>query len=296
MTSDVIQSLLQVLPDGILQNSTLGCRESAAPDWGPDPEVSRFTTLYSRQDFGWSCTKLMVDHHIPFPGGLLHGDDELLFRAYMFMTHPRAYPSKDVQQALAIRTNQLRNVRHTVEGLLLHRDATIPGVAALSNMPVGAIQAYERLFFNVLDRKDDVMYLQQLVYPHGRVVELLAGYYERESLGAIARRAGYNNGPTDVMYFMGASNSSLEALQRVSVPDMYEKLVMAFGYLIARNGGLSQANNAGINNAKALLTAGKLGGSDTGSRPMDDDLAKTIQAEISQYAKPVMQRAGIVDV
>lgn len=287
MTAATISALLEYIPSDALL-SQLGSRVQS-PCFSPDADAVRFTQLYSAPDFGWTFCRLIYEQNIPFPGGLCFARDEVLFRAYLHLINPKLYRARDIQAALAIRCEALNSMRVTLEGLLLARGATTESVAILCNLPPEVVNAYERLFFNVLDRRTDVLYLQQLIYPHGRLVEMLEGYFERESLGNLVRRAGFNNGPGDVMFFMGASESAIEALHSANTAQQYERMVMAFGYMIARNGGVSQRGATAVQNARALVQAGKLGGDTSGKGAISEGLSRSLDLELQRYARPAQQ-------
>jgi len=286
VTAETISILSNSLPDHVIRSGSFGGRVSFSSDWGYNTGVQRFISTYRDMDFGWRYVRALVEHKLPLTGAILHNDDEVLLRAYMFCRDPRRFKAPDIELALALAMNEMSTSRAAVEGLLLAADATLPAVANASGLPVEAVKAFERLFFNVLDRRDDTMYLQSIVYPHGRLVELVEGYMERTGLRDFIRRAGYNNGPDDVMYLMGASTSALDAISQASAPKQLESLMMAYGFMLARNGGMHQSRSAGLNNAKALLTAGKLGGETLDDSPMDQDLSGVMRAEMMRYAQP----------
>lgn len=292
MTADTISILATILPDHVISMSGFGGRTSFNPEWGYSSSVQRFISAYRDMDFGWRYVRALVQHRLPFHGAVIEGDDEVLFRAYMFCRDPKRYPSPDVELALALSLGQMRASRVTVEGMLLSQGATVVDVANELKLPAEAILAYERLFFNVIDRKDDTAYLQSIVYPHGRMVEMVEGYFENADLNQLIRRAGYNNGKEDVMYLMGASSSALDAMLQTSNTKQMESLMMTYGYMLARNGGLNQLRTPGVNNARALLTAGKLGGETLDNTPLTQDLSATLKEEMMRYARPVARMVG----
>lgn len=157
------------------------------------------------------------------------------------------------------------------------------------------VKAFEKLFFNVLDRKSDVAYLQHIIYPHGRLVELMDNCMRTTDLGMLIRRAGYNNGTTDVLYLMGANSNAVSALSNADSPRALEQMMMSFAYIMARNGAINQSNTSAIANAKALMTAGKLGGQDTDTRPVDDDMASVLRNEMIALAPRPEKRVIDID-
>lgn len=288
MTAETIQILADTIPDHLMPHQLLGGRSCNVPSLGYDASVHRFVTRYRQPDFGWVYARLTAEFpsKVPLTGGLMLGADEVLLRAHLFARSPRVFPSPDIQGALALNTSDMAATRHMVRGLLLGHGATVVSVAAASSLPVSVIAAYERLFFNVLDRKADIAYLQSIVYPHGRLVEMMEGYLQNTPLGELIMRAGYNNGADDVMYLLGGASSALDALTKAGSAKTLEQLMMTYGYILARNGGLNQRDATGMNNARALLTAGKIGGVEADDRPLSDDFSTVLGSELKQYAKP----------
>lgn len=286
MTAKTLQILSEAIPDRVLASSKLAGRIRYNPLHGYDAHVHRFVSSYRDLDFGWHYARLAAEHNLPVAGGALVGSDDVLWRAYLFCRDPRRYGSQDIRIALALASQEMQTSRTAVEGLLLSKGATHLSVARDTRLPLEGIVAFERLFFNVLDRKEDTMFLQSILYPHGRLVELMDDYLQQSGFRQLVLRAGYNNGAEDVMYLVGASNSAVDAISKADSPQRLEGLIMAYGHMLARIGGLNQGRLSGLNNAKQLLTAGKLGGEELEDRPMGQDFSQTVRQELMRYAMP----------
>lgn len=288
MTRDTIHLLSQYLPPHLLENMQPGGRITHETKAGYDPEVCRFAMAFSDMDFGWNFVRTMADWHLRFPGGILEGDDEVLFRAYMYRVNPEKYSTHDLRTAISLTSPAMTNKRIAIEGMLLAPGATYEKVASQTDhaFTCEAIATFEKLFFNVLDRRDDILYLQNIVYPHGRMVEMMEDYMQHASLGQLVRRAGYNNGAADVMFFMGASNSAIDALLQAASAKQLESMMMAFGVMLARNGGINQSSLPAITNARQLLTAGKLGGETNQDRALSLDFSEVLKREIAMHSRP----------
>lgn len=286
MTAEVIQILSATIPQDLFGNFHTGGRSASNPEWGEHEDVLRFIALYRDMEFGWHYARTAAAHNLPVAGAALHGDDEILYRAYLFCRDPRRFRSPDIAAALALATGAMQTTRLTLDGMLLAADATAASVAAKMGLPVEGVAAYERLFFNVIDRKRDLAYLQHIVYPHGRMVEMVAGYFENAATHDIIKRAGFNNGPDQVMYLMGASNSAVDALSKAA-PKQLEELMMSYALLLAQNGALNHAHLGGMSSARQLLTAGKLGGEQLDDRPLDEDFSAVLRREVMLHAGPV---------
>jgi hypothetical protein len=106
------------------------------------------------------------------------------------------------------------------------------------------------------------MFIKNVVYPDGRMVEMFDDYLKNEDLGRILLRTGYNNGAEHVLHFAGFKSGLLNTLASGNtMPAQLEALFMANGYLLARNGWLNQrADAVGLYNARSIMQAAKQGG------------------------------------
>ena len=55
-----------------------------------------------------------------------------------------------------------------IKALLLSDDVDYKFIASGTAINIDTIKAYERLFFNVVDRKNEHMFIKNVVYPDGR--------------------------------------------------------------------------------------------------------------------------------
>lgn len=226
-----------------------------------DHETSSFLEAYRNLRFGWSCARRLARAGIPFPG-TLEGDDEWVWRAYLY-NRDRMYWNPAISHALSLTNPSQEHARQIIEALLITPDATAKSVAECVNYPVDVITAYEKLFFNVLDRKSDELYIASIVYPAGRLVEMYDEYARIEPLASMLMRSGFNNGKADVAYLAGLSSGLIHTLSSADVPAKLESMIMANGFVLARNGFLNQrADAAGLRAAQTLLAAAKQGGED----------------------------------
>ena len=126
-------------------------------------------------------------------------------------------------------------------------------------------EAYEQLFFNIRDRKNEALFIANLVYPDTRYVELSDNYLKEEDKGKLLIRSAYNNGLGDAAYFMGLKtldNITISGLNSVDAASQLEAAIMVNGLFLARNGALN-SRNSGVAQARNILIAAKQGGQDT---------------------------------
>ena len=157
------------------------------------------------------------------------------------------------------------------------------------------MRIYEKLFFNVRDRKKEALYISSIVYPNTRMVEVMDNYTKTEDFGKILLRSAYNNGIEDAMYFSGLKIESFVNSDQTLAVEMAQKLetaIMANAYFLARNGFLGGRNN-GIGHAKGLLIAAKQSGMDTNKEDtegMGGTMGEDMMKSLLSIKGPEMQK------
>ena len=227
-----------------------------------DHATYNFLDAYKNLRFGWSCAWKMARYGLEFPGNL-EEEDEWVWRAFLY-NKSRKFWNPAIGHAYALTGHKRAHERQIIDALILAPESTAKSVAKCVNLPVEVIEAYEKLFFNIFDRKQDELYISSIVYPKGRMVEMYDEYPRVEPMGAMLMRSGFNNGPADVCYLDGFSSGLIHSLSSADIPAKLESIIMANGYVLARNGFLNQRRDAaGLRAAQTLMAAAKQGGEDT---------------------------------
>jgi hypothetical protein len=253
-----------------------------------DPELGRFLYAYKDLQFGWNFARTMAANALPMPP-VFQERDEWVWRAYLYALDKKKFRDPVIREALTFTGHNMQKERAVLHALLINPKATIEDVALRLNRDKDVISAYECLFFNVHDRRDDHLYISSIVYPQGRLVEMYEHYIRNESLEMILLRAGYNHGPEDVLYFAGFPSDLLMQHIGNDVPARLEAMIMANGYLLAKNGWLNQgAGAAGMSNARLLMSAAKQGGQTETQSPFNNDGGRILMAEL-QRVKQLQQ-------
>jgi hypothetical protein len=268
-------------------------------DLGYNPDTERFTLLYSDPAIGWkiafACARYGLKLHTVLDAG-----DDAIFRAYLYCCNPKRYNDEVMARVLAMHDSRMDTASRAIRSMLFAPNIDADMIAGNLDMSADVVRTYEQLFYNVLDRKKDATYLTKLIYPHGRLVEYMERYIHDARFEDIVARTGFNNGVADVMHFLGASNNMVDSMIAADAGKNLEKLMMAQGYVMARNGFLNQTNHAAsIGHARQLISAGKLGGQDTGAGDSDFlYMADSWWAELErqkrlEHAEYVEHRLGI---
>lgn len=219
--------------------------------------IAHYLNCYRNLKFGWDFCASLVRNDLPMPGNI-DGDDMLLWRAYQFM---KGNPDSIVASALQLTAPSMESMATQIQAMLIHPSMTYEEVSRAFTIPIETVACYEKLFFNVMDRRADAKFIAQVVYPRTRLVEMFQDYLQNEGMGNLILRAGFNNGPADVSYYAGLSDSPFTGLSANEAASKLESAIMANGFLMARSGFINQAQNAiGIMHSRQVLQAAKAGG------------------------------------
>lgn len=225
-----------------------------------DSDIEEFAVKYKDLSVGWKFINKLVELDMDFPA-FVSGDDLYLYDAYLHVLDPSRYRQEHIAMARYIASDHAMHA--PVNALLMCSNMTYKSMAAELGIAEKALIAYEKLFFNVIDRHMDHMFIRNVVYPDGRLVEMYENYLENEDLGRLLMRAGYNNGKDDVMHFAGFRSGLLDSLANQNMPVKLESVIMANGYILAKNGWANQRDHAvGVISARNLIAAAKHGGQD----------------------------------
>lgn len=261
MNAAAVEDLASTIPDELLPEFFSGGRVPAFFAGGMDMKLAKFLAGYRDPGFGWKFAQVFARANIPLPP--LEPEDEPLLQAWLYCRDPRmAAPA--FQRALSLTNVFRRNSERTVRALLMPKQATTSDVARAVRMDPEAVNIYGKLFFNVIDRRDDILYIQDIVYPNGRAAEFMREQYREDEVGQLMLRAGYDNGMEDVIHLAGL-NDATEMIASAESSAKLEKLMMATAAVMASTGMISHTRQHPlINSARQLLAAGKIGGADTG--------------------------------
>jgi len=264
------------LPDGLSMQHYLGC--------------------YSNLKFGWDFCAELVRNELPMPG-IVDGDDTVLWRAYYFM---QGVYDAAIESALQLTSFTMQGVASQLQALLIHPSVSIEEAARTLSIPIDTVGAYEKLFFNVVDRRADAKFIAQIVYPRTRLVEMFEDYLQNAGLSSLLLRAGYNNGPSDVRYYAGLADSPFTGLSSSEAASKLESAIMANGFMMARSGFINQAQNAiGIMHSRQVLQAAKAGGEQTTQTSNFNTIGSSILDQIlatEDRAMELRQQGALIEV
>jgi len=231
--------------------------------------------------FGWEAAKTLARDNQDFPA-CVDGKDNLVFRAFLHNAS-RSYRDDVIRDVVYLTAADMKMVRATIDALLLTDEGTPDFISKSMGLDPDVIAAYEKLFFNVRDRRADEAYLAATIYPNGRLVEMYSTYLDEASFGALLRRTARSCGAWDVLYMAGYTGGLLQAMQGNEVINQLESVITLNGLIIARNGWLNQQTTSmGLHHARSILTAAKMAGQDTTAKSPMRGLGATLASELLQ--------------
>lgn len=287
MNYATINTLLEYLPENeefVTSNYNAGGTNSSVLHGPLDKASNRFILAYKDLSLGWKSARILAMSNTSFPC-FISGDDLWLFKAYLYCVDSTKFFNRHVAEARGLASHYMFRNSETINALLIADQVDYKYISKKTSLSENTLKAYEKLFFNIQDRKDDHMFLKDVVYPDGRMVELFEDYLKNEDLGRILIRTGYNNGADHVLHFAGFRSGLLNNLSSgTSTPGQLESLFMANGYLLAKNGWLNQRSHAvGLHNARNIMQAAKQGGAEEAKpSPFSGGISDILNNEMMQ--------------
>lgn len=241
-----------------------------------------YATCHKNLHFGWDFATDMTGSTLPFPA-FLEGDDLYVWRAYRYL---KGAEDPVIAGAVAITSEGNKNLRNQIHALLVSDDVDHEFVSSRLSISLEVVKAYEKLFFNVLDRKADHAFIASVVYPDGRMVEAMEDYLETTGFGDLMMRAGLTNGKDFVLYAGGIGKHPFASLDAAEGAARMDKQFMIDGCFYALSGWQHQRRNAmPILNARLSMQASKMGNKqELAGEVIDVHLSDTLREEIEQIS------------
>jgi hypothetical protein len=247
--------------------------------------IQKFVTVYKDLKFGWNYIQFLIRNNLQAPQFLM--DNDVLYRAYKFEKYGE--PDQEIMMAISFDHPSQQYFQTVIQSFLLCKEATYEAVAKKTDLPVNVLKCFAELFYNVMGRKDEHLWLASQVYPETRVVEMKDNYAKTASTADLLRRAGFNSGMEHVEFFSGLRSDILTTGDMANAASKLENALMINGYMLASGGFLNTSNTSGIHQARTLIAAEKQGGSessgaeDHGLISMGDSLMN----ELSHYGSTI---------
>lgn len=221
-----------------------------------------FRQVYLNPAVGWEISGSFARARVPFPETVI-GRDHWLFKAYVMQLNPTVCYDHSVAEAhhLSQQPGSATVNAMLIAGLGDPVDAHLDIVAEKFGTSRRTVEAYEVLFFNVLDRAKDGAYISQIVYPDGRAVEVEEDYFETTPIRDLILRAAYNYRDFNLVARLvgmecAACVEELSTLRDREAETELEARLMGNALLMAQLGALNQTH-VGLERATKLLAANR---------------------------------------
>lgn len=310
MHASTIALLAALDPDATVPNVSIALLTAAASPLHREAE-KQFVNEYAKVAFGWYIASQFAKAGKGFPIPMM-GRDGWVFKAYLMQLDPWAHYDRDIATAyhLAFTPKGASDLGSKLKAMILSVRTMDPRVhikevAKASGLPYDTVEAFETLFYNVLDRRLDGFYISAEVYPETRLVELAESYMADSTLGDLLKRAGYNQCDLDMTtYLVGIGDKEYMAKIAASSNSEAElnNQIMGNGLILAK-ANLLNTRSIGIGRSTSMMIASRQSGSMTdepalaGISPMMADAFKqaTMLSQID-VARRMRKDAGVIEV
>ena len=151
-----VEELSQLIPEDSNYYRLLGSDSS---------DINKFAHCYKDLSFGWNFVRSLENKSKPPTV-----TEPYLVRAYNYLYNKARDPK--LRQAEAYDSILDPYYKDTIKSLLFVDGITIDDIAKKLGVDPEVIYLYEKLFYNILDRKHEYMFITSLVYPEGRLEEM----------------------------------------------------------------------------------------------------------------------------
>jgi hypothetical protein len=259
--------------------------------------ISRTIQAYVDLKFGWRYVRKLIDYGLGLPP-IIDPQDAPLHRAYYFLKYGQPDPA--IETALHLGAYpELESTRALIDSMFLlcpqdkDRQAHLKQLARDTGTTLQALNAYEKLFFNVRDRLHDTKFIEQVVYPNTRLEELSDGYGTNTPYSLLLMRTAYNHGPEALRYLTGGQTQFSSAGNTQEVADKLEMALMNQALIMASIGYANQRNVPALNNGRQLIQAAKMGGQEATLDPILVGLGTAIKQDMGNVQ--AARRSRIAD-
>ena len=229
--------------------------------YGTPVEVDIYASAKNDPGFGWMFVRSFIDTDEGMPSQVVESN---LVRAYCYLRY--RVPDHHVRRALEIEHGSNWQRRALLKCMLLMEDQSFRNIAEFLHLTEEAVAIYEILFWNVRDLLKDKVYVNTLVYPDSRQIELGRRYALEESPANLTLRVSQQHGISAALEWLGIENPTQEFGAEVQAKS-FEARILSTGNFLAKMGFLHQHDLAAIASARSVLNFSKRGG----EQKKDDD-------------------------
>lgn len=258
------------------------------PLFVPERELP-FLHAYQQVNFGEQAADKLAAMELDFPV-CLDGPNLWIYKKWAYMRFgPKAINSHSAdvlnQVWTLAHTGEYTHARVVLEALLLAPDADIEVISEELNIAKDVVEAYEVLQFNVIGRRQDRLFLRNVVYPDTRMAEAEPGYTERAGVETKIKRAAYNTDFKTALFLCGFR--SKRAMQQTveEATGRFQQSLLQTGALLASSGMLMfDRTHTTMSSARSLIQASKLSGETYNSESGLVSLSQSVRGQLDKVS------------
>lgn len=234
----------------------------------PTNHIQKFIACYKDLSFGWTAASLLAKSEAKFPL-FPDGNMRWVWLAWRMKTSPPGSEMKaiydPIHEASVIEYSpEGRETREVIQAMLVTNQITIEKIAEVTGMDRLVIEAYEALFFNVIDRWKDHLMLRNHVYPNSRLEEMTENYFVKSNLGTVLKRIGYNRGMDSLLHYAGFRTNYNQQMSNAQAVEAFQTEMTNQGAQLVRDGFLNYRQSfAPVAATRGLIQARMVGGGET---------------------------------
>ena len=252
---------------------------------------------YQQVKYGWEAATRLALFKIDFPI-ITEGPDNWVFKAWALLRFGASVVDRrdieTIQGAWALHHDENHAASaNAVRALLLSEESTVDSVAEDTNLDRDLVEAYEVLFFNVIGRRHDLLFLRNLVYPHSRFDEMSEDFAKVTSYRDRMLRASYSADRSTTLFLCGFRPAGFmeEAVDTAS--NKFQQLLMQTGAVMAAGGMLwMRKGHTTVSAARSFMQTSKLAGENLGKEDGFQTLGEVFRGELERASADQVRAAN----
>ncbi len=262
------------------------------------PHSPQFYAAYERPDFGWIAASRLAAFHLDFPLQLT-GNDHWVFKAWAALRfgihHLSEEDGRALQHAWALAYSpKCLSRKQVLQALLLNEGSTCERVAAATAVPLPVVTAFEVLFFDVISRRDDLLFIRNLVYPQSRFTEMTEGYSARTDASVLLNRAAYQSDFDTTLFLAGFRPKDFLDNAAEVCSSQFQRSLLQVGAVMANSGMLwFDRQHATLAATRGFIQASKLAGEDLGDEDNFISLSQAFRQELGRVSAEMENEARV---
>ena len=225
----------------------------------------RTERLNSDLRFGWNMAKFIVRTGVD-PSSYV--ECRWIVKAVGFLQRDSTY-LMDYVVAIDNAVDKMKGYSRNIHAMCVCPNMEIESIAAELKLKPNVISAYTDLFFDMMDRRDEPLFLEAIVWPYGRIEESDPQYAKHASSAMKIMRTAYGWGLRSMLLASGLP-MDMNTMIDVDAGKKLESTVLNAALMFTQAGGVNDPGNLALIHARQYQVADKQGGH---AAPIEDELS-----------------------